>query len=68
MAATREGEVMTDEEKLRMQYAGTLGLLCQMAVHATDEHRELIEQALIDAEPFGFRWRRILNRFEVEVK
>jgi hypothetical protein len=60
-----------------MQYLGCLGLLanCSVALHDTvedmaDDLRESIQQALDDAQAIGLpiRWRRILNRIEVEVE
>ena len=56
-----------DERKLRMQYAGAIGLLCELSVHVDDESRELIEQAVDDfCALTGWKKRRILDRIEVE--
>lgn len=60
-------------ERLRDQYLGTLGLLAECSVYLhgpeAEEHRQLIEDALSDAEKMipGFRWRRILNVFVIEL-
>jgi hypothetical protein len=52
-----------------MRYLGTLGLLCELAVYAPEDLRDMIDQALEDAckaDP-RLKWRRILNRRELEV-
>jgi hypothetical protein len=51
-----------------MRYLGVLGLLCELAVYVPDDLR-MIDEALDDAcraDPH-LRWRRILNRREIEV-
>lgn len=51
----------------RMRYLGVLGLLAECAVHVPEDLRESIERAMEDAETAGLvKWRRILNRIEVE--
>jgi len=56
-------------ESEHMRYLGVLGLLCECAVHVTDELREQIDEALTDAvvaDP-KLKWRRILNARVIEV-
>lgn len=60
--------------QIKMQYLGVLGLLAECSVHMrnspdTDELRGLIEHAMGSAQETikNFRWKRILNRFEVEM-
>jgi len=55
-----------------MRYLGCLGLLAECAecaVYVPEDLREMIEQAMVDAcaaNP-SLRWKRILDRFEIEV-
>lgn len=53
---------------LRMRYLGCLGLLGECAVHVPEDLRESIERAMEDAcqSDSALRWRRILNRIEIE--
>lgn len=54
-------------ERLYMHYLGVLGLLCEVAVYVPAEDREMITVALDEAcSEYPLRWRRILNRFEIE--
>lgn len=55
-----------DVRKLYMRYLGALGLLSECSVHVDDEMRESIEQAFTDAENYGLKWRRVLERIEIE--
>jgi len=51
------------------RYLGALGLLAECSVYVPEDIREMIEQAFADAcegDP-GLRWKRILNRVEIEV-
>lgn len=51
----------------RMRYVGVLALLCECAPHVTDELRDQIEQAMIDACADGrLTYRRTLHRFDIE--
>ena len=51
----------------RRHYLGCLGLLGECSVHVPDELREMIEEAFRDACQDGqLRYRRILNRLEIE--
>lgn len=53
-----------------MRYLGAIGLLAECAVHVPDDMRNQIEHAIQDAcEASGgtLFYRRILDRFEVEV-
>ena len=52
----------------RMRYLGCLGLLGECAVHVPEDLREMIEQAMVDACAAipTLRWRRIINRIEIE--
>lgn len=54
---------------LRMRYLGLLGILSEASPHVPDDIREMIQDAFIDAEndpQFSLRYRRILNRLEIE--
>lgn len=53
-----------------MRYLDCLDLLAKCSVYVSEELREVIEQALTDAEKSipGLHWRRILNRIEVELR
>lgn len=62
--------------QFRMQYLGVLSLLasCSVALRDTiecsaDETRDLIEEALTDAQKLipALHWRRMLNLIEVEL-
>ena len=63
------------DDRLRMLYLGCLGLLARCSLgladaeEPADDLRDSIETALMDAQSAGIpiRWRRILNRIEVEV-
>ena len=51
------------------RYLGVLGLLTECSVYVPEDIREMIEEAFTDAcagDP-GLRWKRILNRVEIEV-
>lgn len=51
----------------RMRYLGLLGLLAECSVHVPEEIRESIERAFDDAAEDGsLKWRRVLNRLEIE--
>jgi hypothetical protein len=55
-----------------LNHLGALGLLAEVSIYIRngvdgDEFRDCIERCLRDAEQLGMiRWRRIINRFEVE--
>jgi hypothetical protein len=52
-----------------MRYLGTLGLLTECSVYVPEDVRESIETAFehaCSADPM-LKWRRILNRIEIEV-
>ena len=51
-----------------MRYLGCLGLLGECAVYVPEDLRVMIEQAMVDAcEAIPtLRWRRIINRIEIE--
>jgi hypothetical protein len=58
---------MTEPEQMR--YLGVLGLLGECSVYVPEELRVMIEQAMADAcaaHP-TLRWRRLINRIEIEV-
>jgi hypothetical protein len=64
MTNGKKPDPLTD---LRMRYLGVLGLLCEASVHVPEEIRLSMEQALDDACESGrFRWRRVLDRLEIE--
>ena len=51
----------------RMRYLGVLGLLCEASVYVPEDIRDSIEAALEDACAEGkLKWRRVLDRFEIE--
>lgn len=54
-----------------LRYLGVLSLLAECSVYLNDdpELRSSIERAMSDAQEAipGFRWRRILDRIEVEI-
>lgn len=51
----------------RLQYAGAIGLLCDLSVQVDEETREMIQQAADDfCKITGWKSRRILDRIEVE--
>lgn len=60
-------------QTLRLQYAGAIGLLCELSVHLSDRDREerderlgMIEQAVGDfCKLTGWTYRRVLHRIEV---
>lgn len=63
-------------QKMYMQYLGCLALLCECSVALqdtveceADELRDCINRALSDAQVAGvpIAYRRILNRFEIEI-
>lgn len=58
---------MTDEQTLRLQYAGAIGLLCSLSTRITDEEeQEQIDCAVADwCEYAGWTWKRVLDRVEV---
>ncbi len=51
------------------RYLGVLGLLGECSVFVPEDMREVIEQAFEDAVAANpaLRWRRILNRIEIEI-
>lgn len=53
-----------------MRYLGTLGLLAECSVYAPEDIRESIEQAFADACAANphLKYKRILNRLEIEVQ
>lgn len=55
-----------DVRELYMRYLGVLGLLGECSVHVSDDERESIERAFIHAGSYGMRWRRVLDRMEIE--
>lgn len=61
---------MSQSEPLNQRYLGCLGLLSECSVYVPEEIRECIAQAFEDASQAdpNLKWRRILNRLEVEVK
>lgn len=62
---------MTTEDKIRMQYAGTIRLLCDCSLllgnsEEDDEQRELIMDAAADwCNITGWTVRRVLQRIEL---
>ena len=58
---------MTDEQTLRLQYAGAIGLLCSLSTRITDEEdQEQLDRAVADwCEFSGWTWRRVLDRVDV---
>ncbi len=57
---------MDTETKMRMQYGGAIGLLCEISPQVEDEDRESIQAAVEDwCELTGWSWKWILNRIEV---
>ncbi len=57
---------MTEDEHVR--YLGCLGLLAECSVYVPEDLREQIDRAFTDACRDGsLRWRRVLNRIEIEV-
>jgi hypothetical protein len=71
--ARRTDALPAPDRQLVMRYLGCLGLLarCSIALRdaeeTTEDLRSDIERALDDAQATGLiRWRRILNRIEIE--
>ncbi len=59
---------MTPEQQARMRYVGVLALLMECSVYVPEDLRESIIDAFKDACKDGtLRWRRVLNRIEIEV-
>lgn len=62
----------TEMHDMRMKYLGCLGLLAECHLHLSEsmesqETRECIRMALDDAKEAGLiKWRRILNRIEID--
>jgi len=61
---------LSAEAKLRLGYAGAIGLLCELSTNLhgmdADENRDCIEDAVHDwCEITGWTCRRILDRIEV---
>lgn len=58
----------TKDGELRMRYAGVLKVLEECSVYVPEDVREMIEHAFTDAAATGrFKWRRVLNRLEIDV-
>lgn len=62
------------KDVVKYQYLGVLGLLAECSAHMgetvdANELRGLIETALNDAQKVvpNLRWKRMLNRFEIEM-
>lgn len=54
-------------DDLYMRYLGALGILADVAVYVPEEERERIEMAMADAAAhYLLKWRRILDRIEIE--
>ena len=67
---------MARETAIRQQYLGVLGLLARCSIGLRDTHEEPadeiradIEDALDNAKRLipGLRWKRVLDRIEVEI-
>jgi len=57
---------MNEFNKIRMQYAGAIGLLCECSTEVSKETRELINDAVDDwCKITGWRKKIIFNRIEV---
>lgn len=58
---------MNDEQTLRLQYAGAIGLLCSLSTRITDEEeQDQLDQAVADWCAFtGWTWKRVLDRVDV---
>jgi hypothetical protein len=55
------------DDPLYLRYLGVLGLLAEASVYAPEDIREMIEQAMDDAcHNHPLRWRRVLDRIEIE--
>lgn len=53
-----------------MRYVGVLSLLTQCSVYVTEEIRECIETAMIDAVTHSdgtLKWKRILDRIQLDI-
>lgn len=59
---------MTNEQRLRMHYAGALKLLEECSPFVDEDVRDSIERCFADAcAHHGYRSRRVLDRIEIEV-
>lgn len=61
---------MSNPAAAKMRYLGVLGLLAECSVHVPEDLRQMIEEAFTDAAAANpaLRWRRILNRVEIDVQ
>ncbi len=54
------------EEDLRMQYAGCIGLLCEMSTQVDDESRDSIIEAVAQwCESSGWTYKVLIHKVEV---
>lgn len=62
---------LDENSKIRMQYAGAINLLAEMAVYLghgveADDFRDSIERAIQDwCKITGFTYEKVLDRFEI---
>ncbi len=58
---------MTEEQTIRMRYAGAIGLLCAISTNVTDpDYKDMIDQCVNDfCKSTGWTWERLLDRVEV---
>jgi hypothetical protein len=58
---------MTEQDRIRMQYAGAIGLLCELSTRITDpDDQDMLDAAVQDwCEISGWTWQRILDRVEL---
>lgn len=54
---------MTNSE--RMQRMGMLNVLCECHVYVPEEQQEMIQHAVVDNLPEGWKVKRILDRLEL---
>ena len=56
-----------DPITVRMEYAGAIGLLCELSIHITDEEdQDALDQCVASwCRLTGWTWRRTLDRVEV---
>ena len=54
-----------NSNKIEMKIMGLLNALCECHVYVPEEQQEMIEDAVIDNLPEGWRVKKIINRLEL---
>ena len=67
VARAAVAELIEQDRVRRLQYAGVIGLLCELSTRITDdEEQELLDRAVADwCATSGWSWRRTIDRVEV---